>query len=114
MKFPASLSTSPKTMIPLNPQALNASSESSSHGSYPSDKEIAFLAFEFWKKEGCPHLRPEHWLNAERELAQAYARQNMFVPAAHEDIEEFWERETETVSGFNEHNAFHFLVKGNT
>lgn len=98
-------------MITLSPQALDASSESSSHGSYPSDKEIAFLAFEYWKQEGCPHLRPEHWLHAERELAEAYSHQNVFVPAEHEDIEEFWERETETVSAFNQENVFQLPTK---
>lgn len=101
-------------MITLNPQALNASGESSSHGSYPSDKEIAFLAFEYWKKEGCSHLRPEHWLNAERELAEAYAKQNIFVPAGHEDLEEYWERETETASGFTCENVFHLPGKACT
>ncbi len=43
------------------------------HGSYPTDEEIALLAFAHWQSEGCAHLRLEHWLNAERSLLQAYA-----------------------------------------
>lgn len=78
---------------------LNASvtqRESSSHGSYPTDKEIAFLAFEHWKREGSPHLRPEHWLSAEKKLLAAYAApQAAFV---HTEDEELWEQETETSS----------------
>lgn len=66
----------------------------------PSDKEIALLAFKHWKEEGCLHLRPEHWLTAEKELLAAYAApgHSTFVPAAYDRMEDFFEPETTTFS----------------
>ena len=74
-------------------------SETSLTGAHPSDKEIALLAFKHWKKEGCSHLRPEHWLNAEKELLSIYAaKRQAFIPAESERLEEFWEQEMEAIS----------------
>jgi hypothetical protein len=65
---------------------------------HPTDKEIALLAFEHWRNEGCRHLRPEHWLTAEKELKVAYANQGPTRTAAEANrLENFWEREMETV-----------------
>ncbi|MDZ4405387.1 DUF2934 domain-containing protein [Prosthecobacter sp.] len=100
-------------MITLHAPVLTTPCESSSLGSYPSDKEIALLAFEHWKLEGCSHLRPEHWLNAEKELMEAYAAQGgAFAPADSDRLEEFWEKETETISGFAHSNELNLTTKG--
>ena len=78
----------------MNAPVYTSPRETSSSGSHPSDKEIALLAFKHWKKEGCSHLRPEHWLNAEKELMSIYAAQGpAFAPADSERLEEFWEQE---------------------
>ncbi len=81
------------------PVYTSPTSETSSPGSHPTDKEIALLAFEHWKQEGCSHLRPEHWLTAEKELMAEYAaRGNAFVPTDSERLEDFWVQEMETAS----------------
>ena len=74
--------------------------------SHPSDKEIALLAFENWKSEGCSHLRPEHWLFAERELIEAYAVQSREFAASDS------ERDEEIISCFTQSHASHLATKG--
>lgn len=97
----------------MNAPVYTPSSETSSQGSRPSDKEIALLAFKHWKKEGCSHLRPEHWLNAEKELMSIYAAQGAaFVPAESERLEEFWEQEMEAISCYAMDNEFSLSTKG--
>ena len=94
------------------PLSNTAPIESSSPGSHPSEKEIALLAFEHWKKEGCSHLRPEHWLTAEKDLMAAYAEQKAFVPADAERLEEFWVREMETASCYALDSEHSLTTKG--
>lgn len=101
-------------MIAPSAPVFTTTSQSSTHGSYPSDTEIALLTFENWKSEGCPQLRPDHWLTAEKKLVEAYAGQGLvFAPADSQDgLEDFWERETETISGFAHANEFNLATKG--
>ncbi|HEY1081560.1 MAG TPA: hypothetical protein VGE29_04820 [Prosthecobacter sp.] len=100
-------------MIAPNTQVFTVYSESSTHGSYPSDKEIALLTFETWKMEGCPQLRPDHWLKAEKKLVEAYAGHGgIFAPLDSDGLEDFWERETETISGFAQVNELNLATKG--
>ncbi len=102
-------------MIAPSAPVFTTKSESSTYGSYPTDTEIALLTFEDWKTEGCPHLRPDHWLNAEKKLVEAYAGQNqkfVFTPADSEGLQDFWEKETETISGFAHANEFTLATKG--
>lgn len=83
----------------MNATVFSSSRETFSYGSHPSDKEIALLAFKNWKKEGCTHLRPEHWLKAERELMAVYASRG--EDSAGEEaphLDEFWEREMEAIA----------------
>ena len=88
-------------------------SETSSPCSHPTDKEIALLAFKHWKKEGCSHLRPEHWLTAEKELLAAYATpRNAFIPPESERLEEFWVREMETASCYAMDSELTLATKG--
>lgn len=83
----------------MNAAVYTPPGETCSPGSHPSDKEIALLAFKKWKTEGCSHLRPEHWLRAEKELLAIYAAKGQaFVPAESDRLEEFWEQEMETLS----------------
>lgn len=82
-------------------------------GPHPSDKEIALLAFEHWRNEGCPHLRPEHWLKAEKELQAIYATQGpSLAPAESERLEEFWEQEMETISCYVMDSELSLATKG--
>ncbi len=68
---------------------------------HPSDKEIALLAFKHWKNEGCLHLRPEHWLTAEKELLAAYSAEGKgLVPAEADRLDDYWEQETEDASRY--------------
>ena len=102
-------------MIAPNTQVFSAHchSESFSHSSYPTDKEIALLTFENWKVEGCPQLRPDHWLTSEQKLLEAYAGSGgIFAPLDSDGLEDFWERETETISGFAHVNEFNLATKG--
>lgn len=102
-------------MIAPNTQVFTTPFESTTtHGSaYPSDTEIALLTFENWKTEGCPNLRPDHWLKAEKKLMEAYAGGGgMFAPADSEGLQDFWERETETISGFAHVNEYNSATKG--
>ncbi len=87
-------------------------SAKSSPGSHPSDKEIALLAFEHWKHEGCSHLRPDHWLTAEKELKAAYAKGSVFAPVDSERLEEFWVQEMETVSCYAVDSEHSLATKG--
>lgn len=83
----------------MNATVFSSSRETFSYGSHPTDKEIALLAFKHWKKEGCAHLRPEHWIKAERELMAVYASRG--VDSASEEsgqLDEYWEREMEAVA----------------
>lgn len=97
----------------MNAPVYTPSSETSSQGSHPSDKEIALLAFKHWRQEGCSHLRPEHWLNAEKELMSIYAAQGpAFAPAESERLEEFWEQEMEAISCYAMDNEFSHSTKG--
>lgn len=97
----------------MNAPVISIPSETFSPGSHPTDKEIALLAFKHWKKEGCNHLRPEHWLTAEKELMAAYAAQgHAFIPAESERIEEFWEQEVETLSCYAMDNELSLATKG--
>ena len=102
----------------LPPKAMNAPvytppSVTSSPGSHPNDKEIALLAFKHWKKEGCSHLRPEHWLNAEKELLSIYAAQGpAYAPAESERLEEFWEQEMEAISCYVMDSDLSLATKG--
>ena len=87
--------------------------ETSGQGSHPSDKEIALLAFKNWRKEGCSHLRPEHWLTAEKELLAIYAdKEQAWVPAESERLEEFWEQEMETISCYAMDSDLSLATKG--
>ncbi len=81
-------------------------------GPHPSDTEIALLAFEHWKKEGCTHLRPEHWLTAEKELNAAYAKGTVFAPADSERLEEFWVQEMEAASRYAVDSEHSLATKG--
>lgn len=101
-------------MIAPNTQVFTGHYESTStFGSYPSDKEIALLTFENWKMEGCLQLRPDHWLKAEKKLVEAYAGPGgIFAPVDSDGLEDFWERETETISGFAHANEFNLATKG--
>ncbi len=97
----------------MNAPVYTPPSETSSPGSHPSDKEIALLAFKHWKKEGCSHLRPEHWLNAEKELMSIYAAQGpTFAPAEAERLEEFWEQEMEAISCYVMDSDLSLATKG--
>ncbi|MDI1313058.1 DUF2934 domain-containing protein [Prosthecobacter sp.] len=97
----------------MNAAVYPISCETSSPGLHPSDKEIALLAFKHWKKEGCSHLRPEHWLNAEKELVAIYSSQGQpFIPAESESLENFWEQETETVSCYVMDSELSLATKG--
>lgn len=88
----------------LQVQPQTSSCGSFSQSSHPLDKEIALLAFEHWKTEGCPHLRMEHWLSAEKQLMEAYAQKFFLVFAECSDLDE--SGETETVSGLvNDHET---------
>ena len=101
-------------MIAPNTQVFTSPFESSTtHGSYPSDTEVALLTFENWKTEGFNQLRPEHWLRAQQKLAEAYAGSGgVFAPADSKGMQDFWERETETISGFAQVNEFNSTTKG--
>jgi len=97
----------------MNAPASTKPRESISRGSHPSDKEIALLAFKNWRKEGCSHLRPEHWLKAEKELLSIYAAQGQaFVPAESERLEEYWEQEMETISCYAMDSDLSLATKG--
>ncbi len=97
----------------MNAPAYPTTSETSSAYPHPSDKEIALLAFKHWKQEGCSHLRPEHWLTAEKELTVAYATQgNSFVPADNDRLEDFWVREMESVSCYAVDSEHSLATKG--
>jgi hypothetical protein len=97
----------------MNAPVYTPPSETSSSGSHPSDKEIAMLAFKHWKKEGCSHLRPEHWLNAEKELLSIYAAEGQaFMPAESERLEDFWEQEMEAISCFVMDSDLSLATKG--
>ena len=101
------------TLKAMNAPVFTTPSETSSPGSHPSDKEIALLAFKHWKKEGCSHLRPEHWLNAEKELLSIYAAQGpAFVSADSERLEEFWEQEMEAISSYGMDRDLTLATKG--
>jgi hypothetical protein len=101
------------TLKAMNAPVFTTPSETSSPGSHPSDKEIALLAFKHWKKEGCSHLRPEHWLNAEKELLSIYAAQGpTFAPAESERLEEFWEQEMEAISCYVMDSDLSLATKG--
>lgn len=60
-------------MTPSTRKSLSRSDVTGLSGAYPTDEEVALLTFSNWKAEGCPHLRIEHWLDAERDLLSAYA-----------------------------------------
>lgn len=100
------------------PKAMNAAvsttpSETCSPGSHPSDKEIALLAFKHWRQEGCSHLRPEHWLKAEKELLSSYASQGAtYGPQDSERLEEFWEQEMETIACYVMDSELSLATKG--
>lgn len=80
------------------------SCESFRHGSHPTDTEISLLAFKHWKMEGGLHLRPEHWLKAEKKLLEAYSGHGSATAVTEsEGLEEFCDKETETISGFAHH-----------
>ena len=97
----------------MNAPASPLTRESQSRGSHPSDKEIALLAFKNWRQEGCSHLRPEHWLKAEKELISIYAAQGQaFVPAESERLEDFWEQEMETISCYAMDSELSLATKG--
>lgn len=84
-----------------------------SSGSHPSDTEIALLAFENWKLEGSPYLRPEHWKNAERALQAMYAGSVGTVAVVEpEALDEYWEHETETSSGYAQFQDGNPATKG--
>ena len=97
----------------MNAPVFTTPSETFSPGSPPSDKEIALLAFKNWKREGCSHLRPEHWLKADKELLAVYASQaQSFLPADSERLEEFWEQEMETISCYAMDSDLLLATKG--
>ncbi|WP_395751933.1 hypothetical protein [Prosthecobacter sp.] len=79
----------------------------------PSDKEIALLAFKHWKDEGCLHLRPEHWLTAEKELLAAYASEGRpMTPVDADRLDDFWERETEEASCYAMDSELSLATRG--
>ncbi|MBB5033356.1 DUF2934 domain-containing protein [Prosthecobacter vanneervenii] len=83
----------------MNATVFSSPCETFSYGSHPSDKEIALLAFKNWKKEGSTHLRPEHWIKAERELMAVYAsRSDDTASEESGHLDEFWEREMEAIA----------------
>ncbi|HBJ83358.1 MAG TPA: hypothetical protein DDZ88_05685 [Verrucomicrobiales bacterium] len=93
-------------MIAPDASISGTSWESLRQGSYPTDAEISLLAFKHWKMEGGPHLRPEHWLKAEKKLLEAYSgHESPSVATESEGLEEFWEKQTETISGFAHHHC---------
>jgi len=97
----------------MNAPASTITREPQSRGSHPSDKEIALLAFKNWRQEGCSHLRPEHWLKAEKELISIYAAQGQaFAPAESERLEDFWEKEMETISCYAMDSELSLATKG--
>lgn len=97
----------------MNASVYSPPCETSKPGSHPSDKEIALLAFKNWKREGCSHLRPEHWLKAEKELLAVYASQGQsFAPAESERLEDFWEQEMETISCYAMDSDLLLATKG--
>lgn len=97
----------------MNAPQFTSLSETSSPGSHPTDKEIALLAFKHWKLEGCHHLRPAHWLTAEKELMAVYATQGCtFMPVESERIEKFWEQELEILSSYTMDSELSFATKG--
>ena len=97
----------------MNASASTTTHESYSRGSHPTDKEIAMLAFKNWRQEGCSHLRPEHWLKAEKELISIYsAKGQAFVPAESERLEDFWEQEMETISCYAMDRELTLATKG--
>ena len=98
----------------MNAPVFTMSSQTPSPNSpQPSDKEIALLAFRHWKQEGCLHLRPEHWLTAEKELVEAYAAQgDTFIPADSERLDEYWEQEMETLSCYAMNTEHSLTTKG--
>lgn len=97
----------------MNAPALTTLSETISPGSHPSDKEIALLAFKHWKQEGCMHLRPEHWLTAEKELMADYAAKGQaFNPDESERVEDFWEQEMEAISCYAMDSELSLATKG--
>lgn len=80
---------------------------------HPSDKEIALLAFEHWKSEGCSHLRPEHWLHAERELMEAYEAQSQeFASSDFENTTAGWAEDEGIVSCFAHGPISNLAMKG--
>lgn len=100
-------------MIAPSIAAYTSAGHSSTYGSHPTDTEIALLTFENWKTEGCPHLRPEHWLTAEKKLVEAYAGKGTFhCPTDSDGLEDFWEKETETISGYAQANELNLATKG--
>lgn len=97
----------------MNASLFTAPCVSTGPGSHPSDKEIALLAFKHWKLEGCSHLRPEHWLSAERELMDAYAAEGCcFVPVESARLEKFRERKAGPASGRVQVSEHNFTTKG--
>lgn len=97
----------------MNAPVITTPSETSNTHPHPSDKEIALLAFRHWKQEGCTHLRPEHWLTAEKELTAAYAAQgSSFAPADPDRLEDFWVREMETISSYALDSEHSLATKG--
>lgn len=97
----------------MNAAVYSSTCETSGQPSHPSDKEIALLAFKHWRKEGCSHLRPEHWLKAEKELVAIYAtREPASMPAESERLEEFWEQEMETISRYTLDTELSLATKG--
>lgn len=97
----------------MNAAVYSTPSETSHPSSLPSDKEIALLAFKNWKKEGCSHLRPEHWLKAEKELVATYAAKGAAAsPVDSERLEEFWEQEMEAITCFTMDSELSLATKG--
>ncbi len=97
----------------MSAAVYNTPCETSSKGSHPSDKEIALLAFKHWRREGCSHLRPEHWLTAEKELLAIYAaREQSFAPVESERLEDFWEREMEAITCYTLDSELSLATKG--
>jgi hypothetical protein len=95
------------------PPVTHAQRETASPCPHPSDKEIALLAFKHWRQEGCQHLRPEHWLTAEKELMAAYAAEGpTLAPADADRLDEFWERETETASCYAMDSELSLATRG--
>lgn len=94
------------------PASTPVPSPAPSPGPHPSDAEIALLAFEHWRQEGCSHLRPEHLITAEKELLAAYAKGSAFTPADSERLEEFWVQEMETASCYAADSEHSLATKG--